>query len=189
MDSPNTLGPIKTELTCNHPSSFHEILDKIHDSCFWLDEVRFDEAAGEVVIPFTVEDVEHRKICSRWGFALYEDLKFAANLVISHVLEFEVVDNAQIGRGNVNTMRFADGTLTIRCGVWKGHLDERDLTPHLRAAASVSGRRSESWATTAVPLGLRPARSGTRPSTRPCPADPPGCPSARSGRTRRRDRL
>lgn len=93
------------------------ILNFVHDRTFQLDEVSFDRERGILAIPLTVI-VEHKLKERRTLFLkTWRCPVVKAILRITRVLDMEVVDEAKIGGGGINTISSERDCIAIKCGV------------------------------------------------------------------------
>lgn len=93
------------------------ILDYVHDRIFQLSDIEFDGEKSILCIPLTVitEDIIDQKsyfLLYTWKHAVVK-----SNLVVRHVTDFELKDEAKIGEANINTIVIEDGTVMIKCSM------------------------------------------------------------------------
>jgi len=91
------------------------ILDYVHDRVFQLSAVRFDRERAALSIPLTIvaDEVTDRK--KHLFFRTWRNPVVNADLVIKHVIDFSIKDDAQIGKASINTIEIKDGMVVINC--------------------------------------------------------------------------
>ncbi len=89
------------------------ILDYVHDRSFELSDVKYDNSTSILSIPLTViiELVIDHKVF--FLFHTWNNPIVKADLVVRNVTEYEIIDNAEIGVGNINTITLEDHVVRI----------------------------------------------------------------------------
>lgn len=120
------------DLTVSAPDDLHLISGEIHDSFFDADDIRFDEAASELTIPFRRWSYEEARVIRRERHGLLARLLktgpeherwrapwYRWNLVIRNVTRHAVEDHAGHGGSDFNDIEYDERsrTLTIDCNV------------------------------------------------------------------------
>lgn len=96
-----------------------EIVDKIHDCRFELDEIKYDQYKKILSIQFEMEIYDNATIEKK--FLFFKKIITPVNkcfLKINHVKQYEIRDNAQIGRYDFNEVKIDEfrGTVLITSG-------------------------------------------------------------------------
>ena len=84
-------------ITASKASDLSEILDFVHDRAYELDRIAFDRDARELRIPIKLND--EGLVCT---------------LIIRAAQDYSVVDKAEIGEGDINTIVFSEGKVLIK---------------------------------------------------------------------------
>lgn len=96
------------DLTVTAPDDLHLVSGEIHDSFFEADDIRFDEAASELTVPFRRWSYEEARVMRRERHGLLDRLLrtdrvtwrapwYRWNLLIRNVVRHHVDDGAEIG--------------------------------------------------------------------------------------------
>ena len=93
------------------------ILDFVHDRTFQLDKLSFERDAGILTIPLTViadQKIKERRtlFVKSWRCPVVK-----AVLRVKRALAMEVIDEARIGEGAINTISMEKDRLAIKCSV------------------------------------------------------------------------
>lgn len=100
------------------PGEFPRLLDYIHDRKFQLDDLRYEEETQRLCIPLTVICQETLGPSERSWLLLRRRYPVSrAELIVEHVEEHVVVDQAQIGAADVNEISSSEDEVVITCGV------------------------------------------------------------------------
>ena len=93
------------------------ILDYVHDRSFELSDVKYDNSTGILSIPLTaiIELVIDHKVF--FLFHTWNNPIVKADLVVRNVTAYEIIDNAEIGVGNINTITLEDHVVRINSSV------------------------------------------------------------------------
>lgn len=94
------------------------ILDYIHDRFFEIDQITFDKESQRLRIPISIISTEGRitgKIL--WLIKQRTHLVVSAALLIHEVVDYELLDEAKTGEGDINTILFDGDTVIIECGL------------------------------------------------------------------------
>ena len=93
------------------------ILDYVHDRSFELSDVKYDNSTGILSIPLTViiELVIDHKVF--FLFHTWNNPIVKADLVVRNVTAYEIIDNAEIGVGIINTITLKDHVIRINSSV------------------------------------------------------------------------
>ena len=93
------------------------ILDYVHDRSFELSDVKYDSSTGILSIPLTViiELVIDHKVF--FLFHTWNNPIVKADLVVRNVTAYEIIDNAEIGVGIINTITLKDHVIRINSSV------------------------------------------------------------------------
>jgi len=94
------------------------ILDYVHDRSFGLSDIGHSEESRSLTIPLTV--VLRDKPQSHGKFLFINKITYPiveSKLVIHNVCEYSLEDNAQIDKGDVNTIEVNKDSVTIQCSL------------------------------------------------------------------------
>ena len=95
-------------------SDLGEIINRVHDRCFELEEVVYDETQNILRIPIAVIDKEISASRNIFLVKVHTHPICAANLIIHTVSRFEIVDQAKTGQGDINTIDMEGDSTRIR---------------------------------------------------------------------------
>jgi len=93
------------------------VLDYVHDRHFNIEEVSFDKTQQLLRIPLTVISSESETAHRVLFLKVRVHPVLRAHLVIHKVTEYDLIDDAGVGRGDINTITVEDGTVSIKCGL------------------------------------------------------------------------
>lgn len=94
-----------------------QILNYVHDRHFQLSDIHFDRTNGLLSIPITVETGTIQDVRKYLFFSMWKSTVVKAELVIRNVVDFTLKDDAQVGRGVINTIEIEDGSVVITCAL------------------------------------------------------------------------
>ena len=94
-----------------------KILDYVHDRIFQLSDIAFNKEQGTLSIPITIvtdasTDEKRYLFVKTWKNSVVE-----SKLVIRHITDYTLKDDAQIGEANINTITGENGSVVIVCSV------------------------------------------------------------------------
>ena len=95
-----------------------KILEYVHDRHFEIDKIFFDKEKKCLNIPISVIDTEGQlSFKFLWMKKWIHPVKLA-NLVIHNTIAYKFIDEARVGRGDINTIVLENNTtVVIKCGV------------------------------------------------------------------------
>lgn len=93
------------------------ILDYVHDRKFQLSDINYDQNSCVLLIPLTVPVdlvIDHTKY---FIFHLWKNPIIKADLIVNNVKAYEIIDDAKIGEGIINTIISENNIVRIICSV------------------------------------------------------------------------
>ena len=111
------LSALMKHFEARNASALSEILNRVHDRFFDLEEIVFDETQKILWIPITVIGEESSVSRNMFLVKVHTHPICAANLIIHTVSRFEIVDQAETGQGNINTIGMDGDSVIIECGL------------------------------------------------------------------------
>jgi hypothetical protein len=94
-----------------------EIISRVHDRYFDLEKIVFDETQKILRIPITVIEEEITVSRNIFLIKVHTHPVCGAKLQIHMVRRFEVVDEANIGQGVINTISVEGDAVVIKCSL------------------------------------------------------------------------
>jgi hypothetical protein len=93
------------------------IVDYIHDRGFDIDKISFDKKTNRLEFLTTVVDPEEYTE-KRFLFLRKKTCKvFEAKLIFFNVVSYEIVDDAQVGKGDFNEILLEGDSVVVTCGL------------------------------------------------------------------------
>ena len=105
---------MKQEMSISKANDLDKIIHFIHDCWFDLSEIRFDSKKGRLTIPYKKEICADRPSGWRKFFRRVATRIETWNLVVDHVIRYNVVDTEKIGSYDFDRIFYDPKTRTVK---------------------------------------------------------------------------